>query len=97
MFRAGKIFYNVKSKNDYIKKNYNIGGFVIPTFSWENEYFNFMPKSVRRPSVRTPELTLVGYFKFPKVLKVKGQIIYFLVDASPPKPLDVATSSFVPE
>ena len=56
-----------------------------------------MPKSVRRPSVRTPELTLVGYFKFPKVLKVKGQIIYFLVDASPPKPLDVATSSFVPE
>ena len=28
----------------------------------------------------------------PKV-KVKGQIMYFLVTASPPKPLDVATSN----
>ena len=30
----------------------------------------------------------------PKV-KVKGQIIYFLVNASPPKLLNVATSNFV--
>ena len=29
--------------------------------------------------------------------KVKGQIMYFLVNASPLKPLDVATSNFVPE
>ena len=29
--------------------------------------------------------------------KVKGQIKYFLVNASPPKPLDVATSNFVSE
>ena len=29
----------------------------------------------------------------PKV-KVKGQIIYFLVNVSPPKPLEVATSNF---
>ena len=26
--------------------------------------------------------------------KVKGEIVYFLVNASPPKPLDVATSNF---
>ena len=30
----------------------------------------------------------------PKV-KVKGQILNFLVNASPPKPFDVATSNFV--
>ena len=29
--------------------------------------------------------------------KVKGQIMYSLVNASPPKPLDVATSNFVSE
>ena len=29
----------------------------------------------------------------PKV-KVKGQIMYFLVNASSPKPLDIATSNF---
>ena len=29
----------------------------------------------------------------PKV-KVKGEIMYFLVNASPPKPLDLATSNF---
>ena len=32
----------------------------------------------------------------PKV-KVKGQIMYFLVNVSPPKRLDVATSNFVAE
>ena len=32
----------------------------------------------------------------PKV-KVKGQILYFLVNVSPPKRLDVATSNFVAE
>ena len=30
-------------------------------------------------------------------VKFKGQIIYFLLNASPPKPLDVATCNFVPE
>ena len=29
--------------------------------------------------------------------KVKGQIMYFLVNVSPPKRLDVATSNFVAE
>ena len=29
--------------------------------------------------------------------KVKGQKMYFLVNVSPPKPLDVATSNFVAE
>ena len=29
--------------------------------------------------------------------KVKGRIIYFLVNVSPPKRLDVATSNFVAE
>ena len=32
----------------------------------------------------------------PKV-KVKGQIMYFLANVCPPKPLDVATSNFVAE
>ena len=32
----------------------------------------------------------------PKV-KVKGQILNFLVNASPPKPIEVATSNFVGE
>ena len=32
----------------------------------------------------------------PKV-KVKGQILNFLVNASPPKPFDVATSNFAAE
>ena len=32
----------------------------------------------------------------PKV-KVKGQMLYFLVNVSPPKRLDVATSNFVAE
>ena len=27
--------------------------------------------------------------------RAKGQIMYFLVNASPPKPLDAATSNFV--
>ena len=30
-------------------------------------------------------------------VKVKGQILYFLVNVSPPKQLDVATSNFVAE
>ena len=30
-------------------------------------------------------------------VKVKGQILNFLVNASPPKPFDVATSNFVAE
>ena len=30
-------------------------------------------------------------------VKFKGQIMYFLVNEFPPKPLDVATSNFVPE
>ena len=33
----------------------------------------------------------------PKVVKVKGQILYFLEIVSPPKRLDVATSNFVAE
>ena len=32
----------------------------------------------------------------PKV-KVKGQILNFLVNASPPKPFDLSTSNFVAE
>ena len=34
----------------------------------------------------------ISHDRDPKV-KVKGQIMYFLVTASPPKPLDVATSN----
>ena len=31
------------------------------------------------------------------MVKVKGQMLYFLVNVSPPKRLDVATSNFVAE
>ena len=30
------------------------------------------------------------------LVKVKGQIMYFLVNASPSKPLDITASNFVP-
>ena len=35
-----------------------------------------------------------GYFLCDFDSKVKGPIMYFLVNASPPKPLDVAISNF---
>ena len=44
-----------------------------PPFSLEKWYVSFEPKSVRRPSVRTHEWTLDGYFKCPKPnLHIKG-------------------------
>ena len=41
-------------------------------------------------------LSNISYDLDPKV-KVKGQIMYFLVNVSYPKRLDVATSNFVAE
>ena len=46
-------------------------------------YINFVPKSIRRPSVR------------PSVRPSDRPSVTFLVIASSPKPLDVATSNFV--
>ena len=46
-------------------------------------YINFVPKSVRRPSVR------------PSVRASVCPSVTFLVIVSSPKPLDVATSNFV--
>ena len=40
---------------------------------------------------------LLGNILFDIEPKVKGQIMYFLVNVSPPKRLDVATSNFVAE
>ena len=40
---------------------------------------------------------LLGSILFDIEPKVKGQIMYFLVNVSPPKRLDVATSNFVAE
>ena len=55
---------------------------IIPAFFFRKKgYINFMSKSVRRPSVR-------AYVR-PSVT--------FLVNVSPPKPLEVATSNFVVE
>ena len=55
---------------------------LYPLFSLEKKgYINFVSKSVRRPSVRS--------YVRPSVT--------FLVNVSPPKPLEVATSTFVGE
>ena len=55
---------------------------IIPAFFFRKKgYINFVSKSVRRPSVRPSVRTSVT----------------FLVNVSPPKPLEVATSNFVGE
>ena len=59
---------------------YVVNMLLIPAyFSLEKRYINFVPKSVRRPSV---------------CLSVRP-IVTFLVNVSPPKPLEVATVNFV--
>ena len=60
------------------------GGLLYPLFRKKNRvYFNFVPKSVRRPSVRASVC-----------LSVRPSVT-FLVIVSSPKRLDVATSNFV--
>ena len=55
---------------------------IIPAFFFRKKgYINFVPKSVRRPSVCPCVCASVT----------------FLVIVSPPKPLEVATSNFVGE
>ena len=59
---------------------------IIPAFFFRKKgYINFVSKSVRRPSV---------------CLSVRPCVrpsVTFLVNVSPPKPLEVATSNFVVE
>ena len=58
---------------------------IIPAFFFRKKgYINFVPKSVRRPSV------------CPSVRPSVRPSVTFLVNASPPKPLDIATLNFVP-
>ena len=60
--------------------------FIIPAFFFRKKgYINFVSKSVRRPSVR------------PSVRPCVRPSVTFLVNVSPPKPLEVATSNFVGE
>ena len=67
---------------------------LYPLFSLEkNGYINFVPKSVRRPSVCLS-------FRPSVRLSVRAYVrpsVTFLVNVSPPKPLEVATSNFVVE
>ena len=59
---------------------------LYPLFSLEKKgYINFVSKSVRRPSV------------CPSVRPCVRPSVTFLVNVSPPKPLEVATSNFVGE
>ena len=59
---------------------------IIPAFFFRKKgYINFVSKSVRRPSVRLSVR-----------LSVRPSVT-FLVNVSPPKPLEVATSNFVVE
>ena len=55
--------------------------FIISAFSFRKKGYNyFVPKLVGRPSVC--------------LCLPQGQIMYFLVNVSPPKTLDIATSNF---
>ena len=59
---------------------------IIPAFFFRKKgYINFVSKSVRSPSVR------------PSVRPCVRPSVTFLVNVSPPKPLEVATSNFVDE
>ena len=59
---------------------------IIPAFFFRKKgYINFVSKSVRRPSVRLSARPCVRLS------------VTFLVNVSPPKPLEVATSNFVGE
>ena len=63
-------------------KSHYVHIFVIPVFFFRKKgHINFVPKSVRRPSVRPCVCASV----------------MFLVNVSPPKRLDLATSNFVAE
>ena len=58
----------------------------IPAFFFRKKgYINFVSKSVRRPSIR------------PSVRPCVRPSVTFLVNVSPPKPLEVAISNFVVE
>ena len=61
----------------------------IPAFFFRKKgYINFVSKSVRRPSV-CPSV--------PSVRPCVRPSVTFLVNVSPPKPLEIATSNFVGE
>ena len=67
---------------------------LYPLFSLEKKGFiNFVSKSVRRPSVRLSVRPSVC----PSVRPCVRPSVTFLVNVSPPKPLEVATSNFVGE
>ena len=76
-----------------IKKDFNQNGSLsifIPAFFFRKKgYINFVSKSVRRPSVRLSVC--------PSVRPSVRPSVTFLVNVSPPKPLEVATSNFVVE
>ena len=58
---------------------------LLLNFKYSYTRFNFVSKSVRRPSVR------------PSVRSCGCASVTFLVNVSPPKRLDVAISNFVAE
>ena len=63
---------------------------IIPAFFFRKKgYINFVSKSVRRPSVRLSVC--------PSVRPSVRPSVTFLVNVSPPKPLEVATLNFVVE
>ena len=67
---------------------------IIPAFFFRKKgYINFVPKSVRRPSVRASVRPCVCA----SVRLCVCASVTFLVIVSPPKPLEVATSNFVGE
>ena len=75
-------------KNEFISSDAmsKLRQVIIPAFFFRKKgYINFVPKSVRRPSVCASVR-----------LCVRASVT-FLVNVSPPKRLDVATSNFVAE
>ena len=62
---------------------------ILAFFFRKKGYINFVSKSVRCPSVCPSVLVCVRTYVRPSVT--------FIVNVSPPKPLEVATSNFVDE
>ena len=77
---------------------YGISSLVIPAFFFRKKgYINFVSKSIRRPSVRPSVRLSVRPSVRLSVRPCVRPSVTFLVNVSPPKPLEVATSNFVGE
>ena len=106
IFEATILYQNILTPHPIKKKCQPRNSIVIPAFFLRKKgYINFVSKSVRRPSVRpsvSPSVCLsvrpsVRLSVCPSVRPCVRPSVTFLVNVSPLKPLEVATSNFVGE